>query len=147
RHNMLEKGLWTGFLHAFDSPRISGITLPIQAGFAFYLFGPDRFYAIVQNFALFALLLITVAHTVRTITGSWPFAYVGIGLLLATQSRFMQTGGMTDYRADGMASSLYGITLCCFLLSDWLRDKKWTRITLVSAISLVWVRPICIAYL
>ena len=67
--------------------------------------------------------------------------------LVGTASRFFYAGGLSDFRADSIASSLYGVTLCCFLLSDWLCDKRWSRFTVGSAAWLCWNRPIAGVYL
>lgn len=145
--NMLDQGFWRGLWSGFESPRVSSVMLPIQGALVFYFFGPDRLHALTLVFAYFALLQVAMVHTIRQLTGSWPHALVALGLLLSTSSRFFEAGGTADFRADSIAASLYGVTLCCFLLSDRLQDSRWSWLTILAAALLCWFRPIAGTYL
>ena len=145
--SMMTRGFWSGLFASLNRPQPASFMLPIQGGLAYYIFGPHRFNALALTFAYFALLQVTVAYTVRRITGRWSMGLVAVGLLVGTASRFLYAGGLDDFRADSIAASLYGVTLCCFLLSDWLADRQWRRLTVLSAALLCWFRPIAGVYL
>jgi hypothetical protein len=144
---MLDWGFWHGLLSCFESPRVSSPMLPVQGALVFYFFGPARLNALTLIFAYFALLQVAVVYAVRRLTGSWHVSLLALALLIATGSRFLEAGGLSDFRADGVASSMYGLTLCCFLLSDWMRDGRWSWVTVWSAVLLCWLRPIAGVYL
>jgi hypothetical protein len=144
---MLESGFWTGLLGGLVQSPPSSFMLPLQGSLIFYLFGPNRIHALTLVFAYFALMQAVLAYTVHRLTGRWAVSFLAQGLLMGTISRFHVTGGLSDFRADGIASSLYGVTLCCFLLSDGMREPRWSRITICSAALLVWFRPLTGVYL
>ena len=144
---MLDSGFWSGVvLQLLHSPP-SSFLLSLQGAVIFFLFGPQRLNALTLVFAYFALSQATVAFCVRRLTGRWSLSFIAQGLLIGTMSRFFYAGGLSDFRADGPASSLYGVTLCCFLLSEKLTNPRWSQLTVFSAALLCWNRPIAGVYL
>ncbi len=144
---MLDSGFWSGILFQLQHPLPSSFLLSLQGAVIFFLFGPQRFNALSLVFAYFALLQVTLAFCVRRLTGRWSLSFIAQGLLIGTMSRFFYAGGLSDFRADGPASSLYGVTLCCFLLSENLTNPRWSQLTAFSAALLCWNRPIAGVYL
>ncbi len=144
---MLDSGFWSGVVLQLQHSLPSSFLLPIEGSVIFFLFGPQRFNALSLVFAYFALLQVTLAYCVRRLTGRWSLSFVAQGLLMGTMSRFFYAGGLSDFRADGPASSLFGVTLCCFLLSENLTNPRWSRLTAGSAALLCWNRPIAGVYL
>ncbi len=144
---MLDSGFWSGLIYGLQHSPPSSFMLGLQGSLVYYVFGPQRINALTLVFAYFALLQVTMAYTMRRLTGMWSMSLIALGLLIGTMSRFFYAGGLSDFRADGVASPLYGVTLCCFLLSNWLTDVRWSRVTICSAALLCWFRPIAGVYL
>src|SRR5262249_18625573 len=86
----------------------NGVMLPTQASLLFFLRGASRLTALTLNLAYYVLWQVVTLLCVRSISGSIYLAAVAWGLVLAVHSPFLPIGGLTDFRGDSIALSLFG---------------------------------------
>jgi hypothetical protein len=124
--HMLKEGLWNGLTHGLLMKTPQGKMIHLQASLLMLLTGPSRMSALTLNFIYFALLECMAVYTLRWLTGRWPVAFLGLGVLLTTHSRFLMPGGMMDFRPDNISLCLYGIFVCMVVRSRVFLSKPWS---------------------
>jgi len=123
--------------HSLRMTPAQGRLMHLQAALVFLFLGPSRLSALTLNFTYFALLQFLILYTARWLTRRWSLGWVGVGLLLATLSRFQNAGGMLDFRIDFIASCLLGINLCLVIRSGVFRHLGWSVVAGVAAALLI----------
>ena len=87
-----------------------GNLLHLQASLVYLVLGPSRLSSIILNGLYFAILQLGLVWVIRWLNRSRAVAYLAVGMLWTTKTRFMlPRGGITDFRLDF-------ISIC---LSEW----------------------------
>src|SRR5262249_47170175 len=101
--HLLNDGVWRGIKYGLSMKLPQGTLMHVQASLLLLLTGPTRLGAISLNFLYFALLECFVVYTLHWVSRRWSVTFLGLGLLIASQSRFLIVGGMADFRLDSIA--------------------------------------------
>jgi hypothetical protein len=130
---MQTDGIGRGLLRAVTAPIPQGKLLQIEAAVLFLFTRPSRISAWGLNFLYLALLEYFVVSTLLWLDGGWHIALMGLGLLLATATRFGSAGGVLDFRLDFIASCLFGIFICLLVRSAAFALFGWSLAAGVAA--------------
>jgi hypothetical protein len=144
---ILSSGLRAGIKQTWLEGGANGTQLSIQASLLYLVLGPSRLSALTLGFAYFALFQVALVGTVRWLTGRWSAAFLGLGLLLAARSTFLDPGGIMDFRIDFCALSLFGLFLCIAIRSEMFRLWPWSAGVSAMAILLFFFRFLATTYL
>jgi hypothetical protein len=122
-----------------------GAVLHVQAAMMYRFVGPARLAAISLNLAYWLLFEAVFVATVRRATGRWDLAFLGLGLLIGTKSRFNFAGDLFDFRLDFAAACLFGIFICAVVRSR-LRQRRWCAVAGLLGGCVIAVRFITAVY-
>jgi hypothetical protein len=131
--HMLTQGPLQGLMYGLRIPVPQGVMLHVQAALGFFLLGPSRFGALCINFLYFAIFQLVLVYTLRWASNRWSVAFLGLGLLLATITRYAPAGGLTDFRIDSTAACLFGSFVCLAIRSSLFRSWPWSLATAFAA--------------
>jgi hypothetical protein len=123
--HVLDHGVRQGLVHGLLLPSPNGCLIHLEAALLFLLTGPTRLGALTVNFLHFALFQVALVATLRWLTRRWSVAWLGLGLLLAVSSPFLDQGGIYDFRLDFPASCLMGVLLCLVVRSGVFASPRW----------------------
>lgn len=123
---IVKDGLLGGLRHGLMMKLPQGKMMHLQAALVLLLAGPNRLAALSINFFYLAALECLLAYTLVWLTKRWSVAFLGVGLLLATRSRFALAGGMVDFRLDHIAFCLFGIFVCLAVRSGVFASLRWS---------------------
>jgi hypothetical protein len=137
---IIQDGFWRGIGHFVRMDLPNGRSLPLQGALMFLLFGASRLSALALNFLYFAGFLAVLAYTLHWLTGRWAIAFTGIGLALASGTRFFWAGGYMDFRLDFINACNYGILLCLVIRSEMFRSRGWSLVVGVQIALTLWLR-------
>jgi hypothetical protein len=137
---MLRYGFWDGIFHSFTMALPTGRGLQIQGPILFLMFGASRMSALTLNFLYFAGFLAVLAYTLHWATRQWAIVFTGLGLVLASASRFFWAGGYMDFRLDFINACNYGILLCLVIRSEMFRSWGWSLLVGVQLALTLWLR-------
>jgi hypothetical protein len=143
---LLSDGPLNGLWPVVMAYRPQGIMLHSQAAVLFLVVGPSRQSALTLNFLYFAVLQLVLAYTMLWLTGRFAFALIAIGLLLSVKSPFYFAGGLSDFRIDFIAFSLYGTFLCLVILSNTFHSRSWSILVAFTAALVVLFRFLTLTY-
>jgi hypothetical protein len=147
---MQSEGVGRGLLRALTTPVPQGKLMQVEAAILFLFTRPSRVTAWGLNFFYFSVLEFFIVYTLLSLDGRWTTAFMGLGLLLTTTTRFAGAGGMTDFRIDFIASCLYGILICLVARSAAFASRSWSVVAGAVAGLLIatryltafWVAPV-----
>ena len=135
-----KEGLSDGVRHGLFMRLPQGTMLHVQGALLMLLGGPNRVTALSLNFIYFAVLECVVIYTLLWLTKRWSFAFLGLGLLLTTRSRFLLTGGVVDFRLDHIAFCLFGVFVCLAVRSRVFASRGWSIAAACAAALLILFR-------
>lgn len=144
---LLAKGFLGGAGDALTLPRATGVLLPLQAALLFLFCGASRLVALNLNFFYFGLFQGVLCATVRWRGRRWDVAFFALGLLLTAQAPLQLCGGLTDFRLDSIAFSLFGIFLCVVVRGRFFASRRWSLAAGGVAATLVLFRFLSAVYL
>jgi len=125
----------------------NGVMLPAQASLLFFLFGASRLTAVTLTLAYYALWQLVTFLCVRSISGSVYLAAVSWSLVLAVRSPLLPIGGLTDFRGDSIALSLFGVFVAIVLASNVFLDRRLSLLAGLAAGLLILFRYLSAPYL
>jgi hypothetical protein len=120
-----KSGVAAGLRYGLTLETPQGKVLPLQAAVLSLFLGASRLTALTLIFLYFAALEWALVMVVRWWTGRWAAAWVAFVLLAGTGARFLDAGGILDFRIDLAAACWYGVTLCLILRSGVFRRRGW----------------------
>lgn len=123
---MRAHGMVAGFWHGLATGLPQGNLLHSEAAAYYFLAGPSRLSALTVVWIHWAAFQVAAVGTVRWRTQSWSLAFLTLGLILTSHSRFPQGGGMWDFRLDFPAACLYGVVLCAIIRSGYFESRAWS---------------------
>ena len=145
--SMLAEGFLPGLGRSLALPVANGMLLHSQAAVLYLFVGPSRLAALALLFAYFAAFQVVLVATLRHLSGRWSVALYGLGLLLTATAPYAAGAGLTDFRIDFVAFSLFGILLCAVARSDCFASWPWSGAVGGAAALLVLFRYITAVYL
>lgn len=87
--------------------------------------GPSREAALAINLLALLLLQAVTFLTVRRLSGSWPAAWIALGLMAALRCAWAGgSGSIVDFRLDWMAACAYGVALSAAIAGDGFRSLR-----------------------
>ena len=131
--HIIKDGLVGGLRHGLLMKLPQGKMMHLQAGLLLLVGGPNRLTALSINFLYFALLQCLAVYTLLWLTRRWSAAFLGLGLLLTTRSRFLLAGGVADFRLDNIALCLFGVFVCLAVRSGVFASKRWSLAAALAA--------------
>lgn len=138
---------WSAFIDfVLGSRSPTGVLLTAQGALLGLLGGANRASLLTINLLYFFTVQIALFWCIRSRTRKESFAWIGVALLLATNTAFNVAGGIFDYRFDFAAMCLYGVWVCTIIGSDQFRTWKSGLLVSMIAILLFFLRPFTIAY-
>jgi hypothetical protein len=113
----------------------------------FFLFGANRFSALLPNFIYFIILQAITLYTIRHFSKKTYLSLFVLGVMLAALSPTSLIGGMYDFRMDFIAFCLMGIWVACVIRSQLFLDRRWSYVVGFCAILMILNRAITLTYL
>lgn len=114
-----------------------GILLQCEGALFFLLAGASRFSALTINFLYFVAAQLFVFFTLKSITKKLSIPFIALGLFLMLKTTSNSIGGITDYRLEFVAFSLFVIFLGSVVKSDIFLSRRWSAISAVMASLLI----------
>jgi hypothetical protein len=123
---ILKHSLASGLDYGLAMRIPQGNLLQLQASLAYLVLGPSRLSSILLNGLYFAMLQLGFVWVLRWLLRSWAIAFLAVGMLWTTTSRFtLYGGGITDFRLDFISICLFGIMICVAIRSDVFQRTRW----------------------